>query len=216
MRETAPPWSRLQDASAVRKKPDLCRKLPGRDYRAFASSSAKALWGPPDPLRFTALFFVRRGRSKAVAVCGGEAAKLDMLTGGFDAEGGGPLAPDRPPGPCDGPWVEEGPLDLGGCAGLARSRRSSRGARSNRRMMECISSAFGASINAKPFDSCVSGLRITLIASATRFSALSHPRISSAVTQTGKFPRNTVKLIRWFSSTPLVGVLPSGGVPRRH
>jgi hypothetical protein len=73
-------------------------------------------------------------------------------------------------------------------------------------MIECISSAFGDSINAKPFDSCVSGLRMTLIASATRFSALSQPLISSAVTQTGKLPRNTVKLIRRFSSTPLEGV----------
>src|SRR5258706_5873905 len=63
-------------------------------------------------------------------------------------------------------------------------------------MMEFISSAFGASINAKPLDSCVSGLRITLIASATKFSAVSHPLISSAVTQVGKLPKNTVKLIR--------------------
>src|SRR5690349_23031547 len=63
-------------------------------------------------------------------------------------------------------------------------------------MMEFIYSAFGASINAKPLDSCVSGLRITLIASATRFSAVSHPLISSAVTQVGKLPRKTVKLIR--------------------
>jgi len=66
------------------------------------------------------------------------------------------------------------------CAGLARSRRSSRGARSKRRIIAFISSAFGASINAKPLDSCVSGLRITLIASATKFSALSQPLISSA------------------------------------
>ena len=192
-------------------KTNLRRKLPGRDYKAFASSSAKALCGPPTPVRFTALFFVRRGRSNtATAVCGGGPAKLDALTGGFDAEGGGPLAPDRPPGPCGGPCGEDGPLDLGGCAGLARSKRSSRGARSNRRIMECISSAFGASINAKPFDSCVSGLRITLIASATRLSALSQPLISSAVTQTGRLPRNTVKLIRRLSSTPLVGVLRPG------
>src|SRR5258708_31870867 len=73
-------------------------------------------------------------------------------------------------------------------------------------MMEFISSAFGASMNAKPFDSCVSGLRITLIASATRFSACSHPLMSSAVTQTGKLPKKTVKLIRGLSSTPLEGV----------
>ena len=61
-------------------------------------------------------------------------------------------------------------------------------------------------MNAKPLDSCVSGLRITLIASATRFSAVSQPLISSAVTQTGKLPKNTVKLIRWLSSTPCGGL----------
>ena len=88
------------------------------------------------------------------------------------------------------------PLGRAGCAGLARSKRSSSGARSNRRMMEFISSVLGASMNAKPLDSCVSGVRITLIASATRFSAVSHPLISSAVTQVGKLPKKTVKLIR--------------------
>src|SRR5437660_12882512 len=62
-------------------------------------------------------------------------------------------------------------------------------------------------MNAKPLDSSVSGLRITLTASATRLSAVSQPLISSAVTQTGKLPRKTVKLIRRLSSTPLVGVL---------
>src|SRR5205823_6718172 len=61
-------------------------------------------------------------------------------------------------------------------------------------MIACISSAVGASTNAKPFDSWVSWLRITLIASATRSSAVSQPLISSAVTQTGRFPRKTVKL----------------------
>ena len=89
------------------------------------------------------------------------------------------------------------PLPLGGCAGLARKSRSSRGARSNRRMMDPISSWFGASMKANPLDSCVSGLRITLTASATKLSAASHDLISSAVTQTGRFPRNTVKLIRY-------------------
>src|SRR5579862_2274372 len=72
-------------------------------------------------------------------------------------------------------------------------------------MIAFISSVFGASINAKPLDSCVSGLRITLIASATRFSAESQPLMSSAVTQAGKLPRKTVKLIRRLSSTPSVG-----------
>src|SRR5450432_2298575 len=62
-------------------------------------------------------------------------------------------------------------------------------------MMLFISSAFGESIKAKPFDSWVSGLRMTLTLSATRFSAVSHDLISSAVTQRGRFPRNTVKLI---------------------
>lgn len=52
-------------------------------------------------------------------------------------------------------------------------------------------------MKANPFDSCVSGLRITLTASETRLSAVSHDFISSAVTQTGIFPRNTVKLILW-------------------
>ncbi len=50
-------------------------------------------------------------------------------------------------------------------------------------------------MNAKPFDSWVSGLRMTLTLSATRFSAASHDLMSSAVTQRGKFPRKTVKLI---------------------
>ena len=59
-------------------------------------------------------------------------------------------------------------------------------------MIDCISSEFGASMKAKPLDSCVSGLRMTLIVSATRFSALSQDLMSSAVTQTGRFPRKTV------------------------
>src|ERR1035441_9124583 len=87
-------------------------------------------------------------------------------------------------------------LPFGGCAGLARNNRSSRGARSKRRMIDCISSFVGASTNAKPLDSCVSWLRITLTASATRSSAASHCLISSAVTQVGRLPRNTVKLIQ--------------------
>ena len=68
-------------------------------------------------------------------------------------------------------------------------------------MIEFISSVFGASMKAKPFDSWVSGLRMTLIASATRFSALSQPLISSAVTQAGKLPKKTVKLIQRLSLT---------------
>ena len=94
-------------------------------------------------------------------------------------------------------WSSRGAsLPFGGCAGLARNNRSSRGARSNRRMIDCISSFVGASTNAKPLDSCVSWFRITLTASATRSSAASHCLISSAVTQVGRLPRNTVKLIQ--------------------
>src|SRR5258708_535275 len=77
-------------------------------------------------------------------------------------------------------------------------------------MIEFISSVFGASINAKPLDSCVSGLRMTLIASATRLSAVSQPLMSSAVTQAGRLPKKTVKLIRWLSSTPVEGGLLQG------
>ena len=86
---------------------------------------------------------------------------------------------------------------------MARRRRSSRGARSKRRMIACISSGVGASTKAKPFDSCVSWLRITLIESATRSSADSQVLISSAVTHTGRFPRKTVKLN--CLCTPFVG-----------
>ena len=152
-------------------------------YRAFASSSAKALFGLPLPaLRMPPLFFARRGRSP-MGPC---------PAGPLEEGAGGPPPMGRPP-------VGGALFGFGGCAGLARRRRSSRGARSNRRMIEFISSVFGASMNAKPFDSCVSGLRMTLIASATRFSAVSHPLISSAVTQTGRFPKKTVKLIRRLS-----------------
>ena len=64
--------------------------------------------------------------------------------------------------------------------------REARG--SKRRMIDCISSAVGASTNAKPLDSCVSWLRITLMESATRSSDVSHPLMSSAVTHVGKLP----------------------------
>lgn len=89
-------------------------------------------------------------------------------------------------------------LPFVGWAGLARRRRSSSGARSNLLMIDCISSAVGASTNANPLDSCVSWLRITLMESATRSSAVSHCLMSSAVTQAGRLPRNTVKLIQWY------------------
>lgn len=92
------------------------------------------------------------------------------------------------------------PFGRGGRAGFARRMRSSSGARSKRRMIESISSRFGASMKAKPLDSWVSGLRITLTSSATRFSARNHERMSSFVTQAGRFPRNTVKLIQRRSS----------------
>ena len=65
-------------------------------------------------------------------------------------------------------------------------------------MILCISSPFGASMKAKPFDSCVSGFRMTLIESATRLSAWSQDLMSSAVTQVGRFPRKTVQLILWY------------------
>src|SRR5579863_1918506 len=65
-------------------------------------------------------------------------------------------------------------------------------------MIACISSCVGASTNAKPLDSCVSWLRMTLTESATRSSAASHCLISSAVTHIGRLPRKTVKLIQWF------------------
>ncbi len=101
-------------------------------------------------------------------------------------------------------WTPRGAsLPFGGWAWFARRRRSSKGARSKRRMMDCISSAVGASTKANPLDSCVSWLRITLTESATRSSAASHCLISSAVTQVGRLPRKTVKLsklvylLRW-------------------
>src|SRR2546430_9563332 len=62
-------------------------------------------------------------------------------------------------------------------------------------MIRFISSELGVSMKANPFDSWVSGLRITFTSSNTRFSAFNQDLISSLVTHTGKFPRNTVKLI---------------------
>jgi hypothetical protein len=64
--------------------------------------------------------------------------------------------------------------ERGGCAGLARNSFPSSGALSKRLMIACISSAFGASTKAKPLDSWVSGLRITLMESQTKLSAISH------------------------------------------
>ena len=89
-----------------------------------------------------------------------------------------------------------------GCAGLARRILSSSGARSNRRIIACISSVVGASINANPLDSCVSWFRMTLTESATRSSAASHCLMSSAVTHMGKLPKKTVKLIQLATFTP--------------
>lgn len=66
-------------------------------------------------------------------------------------------------------------------------------------------------MKAKPFDSWVSGLRMTLIESATRFSAFNHDLISSAVTQVGRFPKNTVKLILLVVFAPW-GLIPVTGL----
>ena len=155
------------------KKPEPRGPIPrrGRTYKTFASSVAKALRGVCSRSRPPR--FLRSGRCcMRLALGGAEAA---AVTG------------------CAAPRTS---FPFGGCAGFARSSRSSSGARSNRRMIACISSAVGASTNAKPLDSCVSWLRITLTASATRSSAASHCLISSAVTQVGRLPRNTVKLIQ--------------------
>ena len=102
-------------------------------------------------------------------------------------------------------WPPLTSLGLEGCAGLARRSRSSSGARSKRRMMDCISSAVGASIKAKPFDSWVSWLRITLIESATRSSAVNHCLMSSAVTQVGRLPKKNSKAHSVILFTPFVG-----------
>src|SRR5271165_1028696 len=124
-----------------------------------------------------------------------------LLAVGAALDGRAPLGPLAPPAEADVtcglaiPEAGAGAFERGGWAWLARSIRSSKGARSNRRMMELISSEFGVSMNAKPLDSCVSGLRITFTSSKTRFSALSQDLISSLVTHAGRFPRNTVKLI---------------------
>src|ERR1019366_5451457 len=142
----------------------------GLNYRTFASSVANALRG--DCSRFRPPRFLRSGR-----------CSVRMALGAA--------------GCCDGGAAPRGAsLPFGGCAGLARNNRSSKGARSKRRMIDCISSLVGASTNAKPLDSCVSWLRITLTPSATRSSAASHCLMSSAVTQVGRLPRNTVKLIQ--------------------
>ena len=69
-------------------------------------------------------------------------------------------------------------------------------------------------MNANPFDSCVSGFRITFTSSYTRFSALSQDLMSSLVTQTGKFPRNTVKLK--LSLAPLSGICWNGFADAIH
>src|ERR1019366_3459294 len=144
----------------------------GPAYRTFASSVANAERG--DCSRFRPPRFLRSGRCSVRMALGAAAACCD-----------------------DGTAAPRGAsLPFGGCAGLARNNRSSRGARSKRRMIDCISSLVGASTNAKPLDSCVSWLRITLTPSATRSSAASHCLISSAVTQVGRLPRNTVKLIQ--------------------
>ena len=171
----------------------------------MASSSAKELCGPRLSLRLANVFLARRGGGggRCSEVWGGALCPSAWLARGpapvlrsaLCPEGAPWDGPD-PPGPPMGRPLPVCPFGRAGCAGLARSKRSSSGARSNRRMMEFISSVLGASMNAKPLDSCVSGLRITLIASATRFSAVSHPLISSAVTQVGKLPKKTVKLIR--------------------
>jgi hypothetical protein len=155
------------------------RRNPWRagNYRAFANSAAKALRGVCSrslPPRFR-----RSGR----CCCWG--GRLTLL-GDADA--------------CCGDDTRGASLPLGGCAGLARSRRSSKGARSKRRIMDAISSAVGASTKAKPLDSCVSWLRITFTASATRSSAASHCLMSSAVTHVGRLPRKTVKLKWLFDS----------------
>ena len=159
------------------------RGLASRNYRPRApwSSSAKALGGAC----FARLCFLPPRRDRSA----GGAAAIGVAPGAVPDFGA--------------------PLGRGGWAGFARSKRSSRGARSKRRMIAFISSWFGASMKAKPLDSWVSGLRMTLMESATRFSAVSQDLISSAVTQTGRFPRNTVQLTVMLI-TPLVGICGTG------
>ncbi len=159
-----------------------------RAYRTFANSVAKALRGVCS--RSLPPRFLRSGRCwirVALGVAGAAAT-----------------------GAC-GPRTS---FPFGGCAGFARRSRSSNGARSKRRMIDCISSAVGASTKAKPLDSCVSWLRITFTASATKSSAASHCLMSSAVTQVGRLPRKTVKLIqlvlllRWLDLRHFKGRIP--------
>jgi len=140
-------------------------------YRAFASSSANALCGALPARR--CFLPPRRFRSRSAPA--------------------GAIPLGAPPGAAA--FGLTAPLGRGGWAGLALSRRSSRGARSKRRMIRFISSSLGASMNAKPLDSWVSGLRMTFTESATRLSATSHALMSSAVTHTGRLPRKTVELI---------------------
>jgi hypothetical protein len=148
----------------------------GLAYRTFANSVANALRG--DCSRARPPRFLRSGRCSIRTALGAacEAVAVVVVVAGCSARGTS--------------------LPFGGWAGLARNRRSSSGARSNLRMIDCISSDVGASTKANPFDSCVSWFRITFTASATRSSAASHCLISSAVTQTGRLPRKTVKLIQ--------------------
>lgn len=144
-------------------------------YRALASSSANAVFGAL-VLFAPAAEPVRRVPRARDAPCAS-------------------VVPVAAPIRCPPRSSRRSLRERGGCAGLARSSLPSSGARSKRLMIACISSAFGASMKAKPLDSCVSGLRITLMESQTKDSAISQDWISSAVTQGGKLPRKMVKLI---------------------
>lgn len=143
----------------------------GRNYSAFASSVANALFGSDSRFRVAPPPLPDRRSLRPPR------APSDLAT----------------PGP---PLLLTGPPFVG-CAGLARRILSSSGARSNRRIIACISSCVGASTNANPLDSCVSWFRITLTESETRSSADSHCLMSSAVTQVGRLPKKTVKLINF-------------------
>ncbi len=160
----------------------ICCARFGLAYRTLANSVANALFGSCSRFRPP-----RRCSTGRLLV-----AALVRCAGGVRCSG---LAALMGPGPFT---ATETPLE--GCAGLARRTLSSRGARSNRRMIACISSDVGASINANPFDSCVSWFRMTLTESATRSSAASHCLMSSAVTHMGKLPKKTVKLIQLLCS----------------
>ena len=184
---------------------DYFTTLNSREQWCAAHAKRATPWGSPYRQTFEVSLYSAFANSSAKALVGCGLLLLRLAAGGPPAAsrvGRGRLFRSMPGaggGPVIGPAALTGtPLfDLGGCAGLARSMRSSRGARSNRRMIEFISSTLGASMNANPLDSCVSGLRMTLIESATRFSAESQDLISSAVTQAGRLPRKTVLLIRW-------------------